>query len=256
MNSTSPGSRLVIRAAISPAFSSTGPEVVFRDTSISLAMMLARVVLPSPGGPKIRVWSRGSPRPRAADKYLHLLAHRGWPMYSARAWAARRDPGVLVAARGSGVDKTVGLDHRRMLSCAGWISGRGGSVPRCCQWHPSRRRRSAARPPPACNRATRGPPRPPRARSIGRRRHRPWCRAELLQPAGQAVAHLHQQPLGGLLADTGQGHQGRDRSPACTARAKLSASMPERIVSARRGPIPVTRMRCRNSSRSRSAAKP
>lgn len=36
-----------------PAFSSTGPEVVLMLTPISLATMLASVVLPSPGGPKI-----------------------------------------------------------------------------------------------------------------------------------------------------------------------------------------------------------
>ena len=46
---------LVNNAARSPAFSSTGPEVLFRLPPISLAMILARVVLPSPGGPKIRV---------------------------------------------------------------------------------------------------------------------------------------------------------------------------------------------------------
>lgn len=38
-----------------PAFSSTGPEVLFSSEPISLAMICASVVLPSPGGPNIRV---------------------------------------------------------------------------------------------------------------------------------------------------------------------------------------------------------
>ena len=38
-------------AAISPGFAMAGPEVTFRLTPISLAMMPANVVFPSPGGP-------------------------------------------------------------------------------------------------------------------------------------------------------------------------------------------------------------
>ena len=53
INSTSLGSKLVNIAAKSPAFSNTGPEVVRKLTFISLATILAKVVLPSPGGPKI-----------------------------------------------------------------------------------------------------------------------------------------------------------------------------------------------------------
>ena len=44
-----------------------GPDVVRHCTPISRAMSIARVVLPSPGGPKNRVWSSGSPRARAAS---------------------------------------------------------------------------------------------------------------------------------------------------------------------------------------------
>src|SRR5688572_20060341 len=67
MKRTSLGSRLVRIAARSPARSSTGPEVCFRFTPISRAMMCARVVLPSPGGPKSSAWSSASPRWRAAS---------------------------------------------------------------------------------------------------------------------------------------------------------------------------------------------
>ncbi len=68
-------------AARSPARSSTGPEVDLSPTLISSAMMLARVVLPSPGGPNTRVWSRLSPRPRAALMKISSCSRtRGWPM--------------------------------------------------------------------------------------------------------------------------------------------------------------------------------
>ena len=53
-------------AARSPAFSIAGPDVALMLASISLAMILARVVLPSPGGPKRRTWSSVSRRLRAA----------------------------------------------------------------------------------------------------------------------------------------------------------------------------------------------
>ena len=51
MKSTSPGWRLVRMAAMSPARSTAGPEVTRMATSISVAMMLASVVFPRPGGP-------------------------------------------------------------------------------------------------------------------------------------------------------------------------------------------------------------
>ena len=84
MKRTSPSSRLVSIAARSPAFSRTGPEVVLMDTPISLAMILARVVLPRPGGPKINTWSSASWRLRAAEMKISICsATAGWPTYSA-----------------------------------------------------------------------------------------------------------------------------------------------------------------------------
>src|SRR6056297_1736252 len=48
-------------------------------------MMLARVVLPRPGGPKISVWSSGSPRPFAAARKISICSRTTrWPTYSAR----------------------------------------------------------------------------------------------------------------------------------------------------------------------------
>src|SRR3954449_513712 len=85
MNSTSPSSRLVSRAAKSPARSNAGPDVILKPTSISLATMPAKVVFPSPGGPAKRVWSTGSPRFRAAPRRISRCSRTsGWPSNSAR----------------------------------------------------------------------------------------------------------------------------------------------------------------------------
>ena len=52
MKKTSLASRLVRIPARSPARSRTGPDVCFILTLSSLAIIIERVVLPSPGGPK------------------------------------------------------------------------------------------------------------------------------------------------------------------------------------------------------------
>ncbi len=61
-------------AAKSPARSNTGPEVDLRLPPISRAIMLASVVLPKPGGPKISVWSSASARPRAAPMKISICS--------------------------------------------------------------------------------------------------------------------------------------------------------------------------------------
>ena len=53
--------------ARSPGLSSTGPLVSLNPTPNSLAIILLRVVLPNPGGPCSKVWSRGSPLYLAAS---------------------------------------------------------------------------------------------------------------------------------------------------------------------------------------------
>src|SRR5687768_16376435 len=83
MESTSLGSRLVSIAARSPARSSTGPDVWRRFTPISRAMMCARVVFPSPGGPKSSAWSSASLRWRAAAMKTPSCSRIfAWPTYS------------------------------------------------------------------------------------------------------------------------------------------------------------------------------
>ena len=66
MNNTSFSVRLVSSAAKSPDRSIAGPEVIRKFTPISLAIILASVVLPSPGGPYKSTWSRASLRFKAA----------------------------------------------------------------------------------------------------------------------------------------------------------------------------------------------
>ena len=59
MKRTSRSSRLVRRAARSPALPMTGPEVARKPTPSSRAMIWASVVLPRPGGPANSTWSSG-----------------------------------------------------------------------------------------------------------------------------------------------------------------------------------------------------
>src|SRR5881392_2322884 len=76
MNRMSPGPSEVRSPTRSPGRSSTGPDVVRMLTASSFAMRRARVVFPSPGGPKNSVWSSGSRRCFAASiaiqRFLHL----------------------------------------------------------------------------------------------------------------------------------------------------------------------------------------
>ena len=51
INNTSPSSKFVNKPAKSPGFSNTGPEVTLKPTCSSLAIILANVVFPNPGGP-------------------------------------------------------------------------------------------------------------------------------------------------------------------------------------------------------------
>src|SRR5919109_2048139 len=104
MNRTSPGLRLVRMAAKSPGRSSTGPEVERMLTPSSAAMMCARVVFPSPGGPYSSTWSSASVRCLAAvmkisSRSLRLVC----PTYS----CSRRGRNCTSAERSSSVETGV-----------------------------------------------------------------------------------------------------------------------------------------------------
>ncbi len=65
-NSTSPSSSEDSTAARSPACWIAGPDVSRKGAPSSAAMIIASVVLPSPGGPDSSTWSGGPPRCTAA----------------------------------------------------------------------------------------------------------------------------------------------------------------------------------------------
>ena len=80
---TSPLSILVRSPIKSPPFSSAGPDEVMMRVPISPAMMCARVVFPSPGGPLKRRCSRGSLLLMAASiAIFNVSTMRSCPMYS------------------------------------------------------------------------------------------------------------------------------------------------------------------------------
>ena len=71
----------------------------------------------------------------------------------------------------------------------------------------------------------------------------------------QPVAHLDDQPLGGLAADARDARQRGRILRAARSPRRLPRSMPERIASAIRGPTPETLSRLRNSARSSPLAE-
>src|SRR5579859_2475222 len=193
-NSTSRGSRLVSNAARSPGRSSTGPEVWRRFTPNSWAMMWASVVLPRPGGPKISTWSRASARFLAAVMKMSICSRTaGWPTYSARVrgrmarstasssalpWLVTRRSSVAMAASPRAQRALQRAAYEFFAGEAGLLDG---------LQHVARFLGLVAQ---GHERAQRLVPRMGHDAGQGR------GRAGIVQ----TVAHLHHQPLGGLLA--------------------------------------------------------
>ena len=99
MNSTSRSSRLVSKAARSPALAITGPEVARKPTPSSRATICASVVLPRPGGPTNSTWSSASLRLRAASMKIERLARAcAWPTNSRQQLRAQRGIADIVGA--------------------------------------------------------------------------------------------------------------------------------------------------------------
>src|SRR6187431_2467078 len=102
MKRTSRSSRLVSKAARSPALAMTGPEVARKFTPSSRARICASVVLPSPGGPTNSTWSSASPRSRAARMKTSRLARAcSWPTNSSSR-CGRSDASARSSSRRSG----------------------------------------------------------------------------------------------------------------------------------------------------------
>src|SRR6266508_674650 len=87
MNNTSRSFRFVRMPIRSAPRSREGPAVVTMAAPISLAMMVASVVFPNPGGPDSRTWSSGSRRWRAASTEMRRLSTAArCPTYSSSRW--------------------------------------------------------------------------------------------------------------------------------------------------------------------------
>ena len=83
MNTTSPSASVDRIAARSPARSIAGPLVIRSGAPSSAAMIMAIVVLPSPGGPDISTWSGGRPRRSAPSSTSDSCSRtRAWPTNS------------------------------------------------------------------------------------------------------------------------------------------------------------------------------
>src|SRR3989304_3784936 len=81
----------------------TGPAVALIGTASSAAITWARLVLPTPGGPKSSTWSRASPRLRAASIATRRLGMTcPWPTYPPNRGGAR--------PRAQRLDQLRGLD--------------------------------------------------------------------------------------------------------------------------------------------------
>src|SRR5262245_1808402 len=97
-NSTSPSASEERIAARSPACWMAGPLVIRIGAPSSTAMIIARVVLPSPGGPDSSTWSGGRPRLSAACRISASCSlTRSWPISS----ASRRGRRVASTSRSS-----------------------------------------------------------------------------------------------------------------------------------------------------------
>ena len=118
MNNTSPSLKFVSSAARSPGFSIAGPEVTRICTCISLAIMPASVVLPSPGGPYKSTWSSCSPRAFAASIYTFKFSFAfSCPIYSFKVFGRRESSVSLSASLKSGETMRFSLSKSISYTC-------------------------------------------------------------------------------------------------------------------------------------------
>ena len=255
--------------------SRAGPEVVEMLTPISTAMMLARVVLPSPGGPASSTWSSGSPRDSGGldEDRRAARAACGCPTKRVRASAGAASPSSSWSSgASSGLPAVLSgaLDRcRRSRSPTAFVCVRrltGVPAERLpddgldrlvgiAPWPAACRPRRASKPS-SCSAA--------RASDTVRTGRPP---ADAGAPPGRGlVAHLvlelQDKALGRLLADARHGLERRPRrprrAPAARRRAGATRARPEPAW-ARSCSRPGTAGRARAPPRSRSrraAARP
>ncbi len=250
MKSTSRVSSAVRSAARSPARSMIGPAVALMATCSSAATTWARLVLPTPGGPKRRTWSRASPRLRAASMATRRLATTwGWPDVLVEGLRPQRlvEAGVVVG-RPAGDDAASPLSARRP------VAARGAGGPRSGR----RRPRPARGPPPA-------PPRGASSRGWpGRTAGRPSASAGAVgaaasgSPASSAgiLSLSSSTRRSAVFLPTPGMRVRRARSLPRRAATKSPTSMPERMPTASLGPTPATAIRRSKTSCSAAVRKP
>ena len=259
MKKTEFGSSEVRKAATSALRSRAGAAVCTSGAPSSAAMMWAREVLPSPGGPERRTWSSGSPRRRAAS-----MKTASWSVTASCATKSARRGG---RSERSSSSSGVGDAHGPRRSAAAPVrrarrrsSGRAEIVmPRPPPSAPRRsgprafrprRRREGARPPSACSRGRPGPRAPGAA---ARRRRSAWPRRRGLSSSPATFSRSSTITRSAVRLPTPGTAWKRlcvaERRSPSGARAALP---PERIAIATLGPTPETELRWRKRSRSSS----
>ena len=143
-------------AARSPACWIAGPDEMRMGAPISAAMIMAKVVLPNPGGPESRTWSGVPPRLRAAASTRpSWSATRFWPWNSARALGRRATSSAFSGGSAHGVTGEVSMigrpfsnaplsqhcHHDATSFARQGCAGQGPSLPRRGSW-PCRSRRA------------------------------------------------------------------------------------------------------------------
>ena len=247
MNRTSPGTRLDSIAARSPARSRAGPLVSRIAAPSSTATIMARLVLPSPGGPDSRMWSGGSPRRRDASSTSSSCSRtRGWPTNS----ASRRGRSVASTSRSSGC---------AAASVTGSVTGcaRGGSARRAA---PPTRSGAAVLGEHGVHRLLSGLGREAeaeqglddlvaRAARRGAARSGPGAGATTLSRSSSTIRSAPLRPIPGTRVSA-------VASPSARARRSASGSSTASVARASRGPTPLTVCSSVNSSRSSASANP
>ena len=244
-----------------------GPLVTRSGAPISAAMIIASVVLPSPGGPESSTWSGALPRPRGGVEHQReLVAHHALADELLQPARAQRGLRRTLEVVGAGLDERLGreaLGHqllarrqpcpppsvrRAARSTAGDLVGRHGPLG-ALQDGRARRRRPRAR----SSRARRAPRPPGRA---GPRRRRP--RAGAVTLAGAPIRSFSSSTMRCAPLRPMPGHalerlEVLVRAPRAAGRR---ACAPRASPGPAAGPTPLTVCTVSKISRSSASANP
>ena len=258
MKRTSPSPSWLSMAARSPARSMAGPDVTWIATPISAAMIPARLVLPSPGGPASSTWSTAWLRRRAASRMISRWPlSSGWPTNSCE----RAGPQAGLGGDLDLVAELLGPQQLLAHRCVPTAWPRPAAGGRRAGARP-RRRRAAGRPSPRgsrarCSRARRG--------RLARRPARSGPDARLDSPGttgGSPRSGTERRDFRSMsrraavfLPTPGTRHSA-PRSSSARIRARATGVWIERIASASAGPTPWAPSSASKHARSSLVAKP